>query len=280
MLKNMIIGVDLGGTKVRAGRINNGTIEDRISEPSLADQSMDETIGHLKSMIRKIMRPSVGGIGIGVPSVVDVDNGVVYNVANIPSWKEVHLKDILEEEFNIPVYVNNDCNCFVLGEKHYGKGKSYKDIVGITLGTGVGAGIIINNQLYNGSNTGAGEIGSLPYLGSNFEHYCSSEFFDTFHQINGKEAYERAERGDKEALRIWEEFGNHFGNLIQAVLYTYDPEVIILGGSIANAFPYFRESMSRRISEFPYPETIKNINIFRSDNIDISILGAASLIKK
>lgn len=122
------------------------------------------------------MCPEVAGIGVGVPSVVDSEEGIVYNVANIPSWAEVPLKRLLQERFSVPVYINNDSNCFALGVKLFGEGRKYRNLVGMTIGTGVGTGIIINGELYSGQNTGAGEIGSLPYLSHDFEHYCSSGF--------------------------------------------------------------------------------------------------------
>ena len=113
---------------------------------------LEESLTYLKAQISKMMTPQTRGIGVGVPSVLDSETGVVYNVANIPSWIEVPLKDILESEFNVPVYINNDSNCFTLGEKKFGEGRPFKHLVGVTLGTGVGAGIIINDHLYGGSN--------------------------------------------------------------------------------------------------------------------------------
>ncbi|MDR3059884.1 MAG: ROK family protein, partial [Prevotella sp.] len=155
----MRIGIDLGGTNVRMGVVNNGTIIKKIAERCKVDQPAEVVTNQLKEMLHQIMTPEVKSIGIGVPSVVDAEKGIVYNVMNIPSWKEVHLKDILEKEFNIPVFVNNDCNCFALGEYHFGEGAGQKDLVAVALGTGVGSGIIIDGKLYNGGNTGAGEIG-------------------------------------------------------------------------------------------------------------------------
>lgn len=275
----MILGIDLGGTNIRIGRILNGNILDKISAPSPAGQSLDDSLNYLKELIRKMLGEGIEGIGIGVPSVVDIDKGIVYNVNNIPSWKEVYLKDILSEEFGLPVYINNDSNCFVLGEKEYGTGREFKDIVGITLGTGVGTGVVINNTLYGGRNTGAGEIGSLPYLDATLEDYCGSGFFVHHYKTTGKDAAINAKNGDAKALGAWQEFGKHMGNLMQTVLYVYDPEVVILGGGIAEAYPFFEKDMKELMSQFPYPETIKNIQIKVSDNTDISILGAAALVK-
>ena len=125
----MTIGVDLGGTNVRCGLVENGNVVTRLSEPCCFDQPEHEVVNQIKGLIHRLINPSVTGIGIGVPSVVNELKGIVYNVMNIPSWKEVHLKDILEAEFGIPVFVNNDSNCFALGEHRCGAGKPFRNIL-------------------------------------------------------------------------------------------------------------------------------------------------------
>ena len=275
----MTIGVDLGGTSIRCGLVDSGKVITKLSEPCRSDRPENEVLEQLERLISKLINPQVKGIGIGVPSVVDMQKGIVYNVVNIPSWIEVHLKDILEAKFSLPVFVNNDSNCFALGEHDCGMGKPFRNMLGVTLGTGVGAGVIINNELYSGSNTGAGEIGCMPYLEHNYEYYCGSNFFVKFHGMTGKEAAERAAAGDAQALKIWEEFGYHIGMLVQAILYAYDPDAIVFGGSIANAYPFFSVSMREAMTTgFDYPETIKKIRILISNQGDISLLGAASLV--
>jgi glucokinase len=273
----MRIGIDLGGTNIRAGVVERGVIVDKLSAPCKAEMPEQAVINQLKEMISALLVPGIESIGVGVPSVVDVERGIVYNVANIPSWKEVHLKRLLEKAFRLPVAVNNDCNCFALGEYHFGTGKNYNDMVCLALGTGVGAGIIINGKLYTGHNAGAGEIGCLPYLAHDYEYYCSSSFFVREHGTTGKEAFEKGCAGDPHALNLWRETGVHIGNLIKAVLFTYDPQAIILGGSIANAFDFFSEKMYENLKHFPYPETVARITILRSQKEDVTLLGAAAL---
>ncbi|MDR1203301.1 MAG: ROK family protein [Tannerellaceae bacterium] len=269
----MKIGVDLGGTNIRVGRIKQGEVVKKISEPCKAHMPENEIINQLKIMISDLMAPGVESIGIGVPSVVDVEKGIVYNVANIPSWEKVYLKTILEEEFHLPVAVNNDCNCFALGEYYFGTERRYKNMVCLALGTGVGAGIIIDGKLYTGNNAGAGEIGCLPYLKQDYEYYCSSRFFQEY-GMTGKEAYETAA---DTPLPLWNEIGRHIGELIKAVLFTYDPEAIILGGSVSKAFDLFKNKMYESLNTFPYPETIEKIQIFPSHAEDIPLLGASLL---
>ena len=275
---SMRIGIDLGGTNVRAGVVDNGKIVRKIAESTKSERPEAEVLDHLKQMIHSLINPDIEGIGIGVPSVVDTRKGIVYNVANIPSWKEVHLKSILENEFHVPVAVNNDSNCFALGEYCFGEGSGYNNLVCVTFGTGVGAGLIINGKLYEGNNAGAGEIGCLPYLEYDYEYYCGSRFFSDEHGISGKTACEKGMAGDADALKLWQKAGFHIGNLLKMILYVYDPQAIILGGSISNAFNLFSSAMYESMKEFPYPGTLEKIKIIVSKNKDISLLGATALL--
>ena len=274
----MKIGVDLGGTNIRAGLMDCTELirKEKVSCPAQGSES--EVIEAVAGLIGKLVSEDVDAIGIGVPSVVDTAKGIVYNVANIPSWVEVHLKDILEERFDIPVFINNDSNCFTLGESRFGAGKEYKDMVGVTLGTGVGSGIMIGGHLYEGRNAGAGEIGCLAYLDKDFESYCSTPFFVS-HNTSGAGLAARAEAGDAEAIALWDEFGGHIGELVKAILFAYDPEAIVFGGGIAAGHPHFEKAMRRTIETFPY-ETGKDVKIFFSDNGDMAIYGASELCRK
>lgn len=273
----MRIGIDIGGTNIRMGIVDGGLIFRKIEGPTMADAPEDVILDNLSSMICKIMNTNIRGLGIGVPSVVDAGRGIVYNAVNIPSWKEVHLKDYLEKEFRVPVYVNNESNCFAFGERYYGEGTTYRDIVCVTLGTGVGAGIIIADQLYNGSNTGAGEIGSIPYLDQDYEFYCSRKFF-TQNNTTGREALNKALAGDVHMLGLWQQLGYHVGNLLKVVLFTYDPQAIIIGGGLSYGYRLFSGKMFEALSTFPYPETVKRVKVILSDKEDVNLLGAAALV--
>lgn len=273
-MKTQKIGVDLGGTNVRVGLVEEGSIRKMLSEPCKANQPEEVVIEQIAVMIKRIITPEVSQIGIGVPSVVDAEKGIVYNVVGIPSWREVHLKDKLEKRFGIPVHVDNDCNCFALGICRFSEAKQYRNVVCVALGTGVGAGLVVNGKLYRGQNTGAGEIGSLPYLDRDYEYYCSSRFF-VDRGTTGKEANERAQAGDPKALALWEEFGDHIGQLVMLILYTYDPEAIVFGGSIPNAYDFFRKAMYARIADFPYPKTVEQIKISCSEIENVGLLGAS-----
>ena len=276
----MRIGVDLGGTNMRVGLTDGSTLVNSVIEPCPSKEAEEVVINQLKRQIAQLMSEEVTSIGVGVPSVVDCQQGIVYNVANIPSWKEVHLKEILEKEFNVPVAVNNDANCFAVGVWKYGEGKGTQDMVGLTMGTGIGSGIIINGELYNGVNTGAGEIGSLPFKDADYEFYCSSRFFSDLHGDTGANFGKRAQAGDAEAVAVWNEFGENVGELIKAVLFTYAPEAIIIGGGIASAFSLFEAPMRASLESFPYPANVAATRIMPSTLPNAAILGAGALNDK
>jgi glucokinase len=274
----MVIGVDLGGTNIRAGIQHGGNVICPKREPFNTKRPLQETLFQLIEFIRPLVQHDVKGIGIGVPSVVDVEKGIVFNVANIPSWNHVPLKDILEDEFRIPVRVNNDVNCFILGEHQFGPVKGIKNVVGVSSGTGLGCGIIINNQLFNGNNCGAGEIGLLHYLDHNIEYYASGNLFRVFYNTTAEEAYQEAIKKSSQALGYWKEYGNHLAEAIKSVVYAYDPEAIVLGGSLSKAYEFFQDAMHTSLLNFSYPESIKRLKIYQSQNENVTLLGAASLI--
>ena len=271
------LGIDLGGTKIRIAKIVDQSCQTYAHSLIPKEGSEKEIINIIKKLISKLLDKSVIGIGIGVPSVVDEKLGIVYDVQNIPSWKKVFLKDILESHFNVPVFINNDVNCFSLGELYFGLGKKLDSFVGLSIGTGVAGGIIINKKLYNGSNIGAGEFGMLAYKERNYEQYCSGQFFEKICGEKGEEIYMRAIKGDLDAIKLYNTFGEHLGNLINQVIYTYDPEQIILGGSISEAYDYFKKGIQTSLKSFAYQNSISNLKIVVSEDPDIALKGAASL---
>lgn len=276
----MTIGVDLGGTNIRAG-IRSGDAVTGFRQVTLRDKdSLDSTLQQLKDLIRPLVSSEIESIGVAVPSVVDAVQGVVYNVVNIPSWERVELKAILEAEFGLPAAVENDANCFALGEYYHGKAKGLQNVIGVTLGTGVGAGLILDGKIYRGSNGGAGEVGYLNYRNRDFEFYGGSFFFAEVHGTNALDLYNEAVAGSPNALRIWEVYGMHIGNLVKSLVYAYDPDAIVFGGSITNAFDFFLPSLRETIaSHFHFPRSMERLRILQSENEHITLLGASSLVK-
>lgn len=271
------IGIDLGATNVRVARIYQNNIEQIEVEKVVDTNKASDLINQIANLIRKVDCEEVEGIGIGVPSVVGVEEGIIYDVQNIPAWDKVPLKNILEKKFNKTVHINNDANCFVLGEKCFGKGQGSHSIVGLTLGSGFGSGLILNNSLYYGANCGAGEVGMLPYEDSIFEHYCSGMFFEREFGISGTHVFEKIKIDETDAKFMYEAFGKHLGNGIKAVMHAYDPQIIILGGAIRKAYPYFKDAMYKSMKDFTYSNSLDAIKIEVSELENVSVLGAAAL---
>ncbi|MBS1948898.1 MAG: ROK family protein [Bacteroidetes bacterium] len=277
MNDKIIIGIDLGATNIRGGLVTGNVLSQIFSRKIKNDGTVEEVMDDVFFIIDKLMGKKVAGIGIGVPSVVDMEEGIVYDVQYIPSWKEVHVKKILEDRYHVPVFVNNDANCFALGEYYFGKGKTARDLIGLTIGTGLGAGIVINHRLYAGSNCGAGEFGMVGYLDHCFEYYSSGQFFANVHHADGQQVFEKAEKGDSEAKQWYAEMGMHLGNAIKMIMYAYDPSLIVFGGSVRFAYPYFSETMWQQINTFAYHKSIKKLRIEISELENSGILGAAGL---
>ena len=276
-MDNMFLGVDLGGTSFKVGRVRHATIEERTQNPVGRTVSEKDLINILYKSIDSVITPEVKGIGVGVPGVVDPIDGIIYDIQNLPGWKKIYLKKLLEERYLIPVNINNDANCFALGENYFGKGANYKNFVGLSIGTGLGMGIIIDNKLYNGVLCGAGEIGMVTYKESIIEHYAGSLFFANTYNRSAKEFSELAQKGDVMALQAFSEFGSHLGAAIKNVLYMYAPEAIVLGGSISKAYPLFEEAVNDSLKTFAYPKQIEDLKIEISDKEGLAILGAAAL---
>jgi glucokinase len=201
----------------------------------------------------------------------------VYDVQNIPSWKEVHLIELLKPHFDIPIYMNNDANCYALGEAYFGQGIECEFFVGLTIGTGLGAGIIYNKELINGSSGASGEFGILPYKEKTLEDYCSGQFFETEYGITGVEMFARAKKGDKLALDAFNVFGYHLGNAVKIIMSTVDPQRITIGGSVAQSNEFFKDKMWETIRDYSYQRSVDNIQIAFSDTNNRGMLGAASL---
>jgi glucokinase len=271
------LGIDIGGTNIRIGLVEENTVLRIESLKIKKDGSEEEIMNDLNLMIKNFLIDKIEGIGIGVPSVVDPEKGIVYDATNIPAWKEVHLKKKLESRYKIPVYVNNDANCFVMGEKYFGKVRNYRNIVGLITGTGLGSGLILNNHLYAGENCGAGEFGMIPFRDHDFEYYCSGQFFENVHGTAGETLHQKAEQGNAGALEIFSEFGANLGEVIKVIMLAVDPEIFVLGGSVSKSYKFFKDAMWESIKKFVYGHTADKIKIEVSETNHIAILGAAAL---
>lgn len=272
-----LIGVDLGGTNVRAGRVRSGELEAVEARRIPAGGSVDEVMKAIGDVIDAVWTADVAALGIGVPSVVDVETGVVYDVQNIPSWTEVPVQARLEARYDRPVRVNNDANCFALGEYYFGQGKGHDDMIGLIVGTGFAGGVILGGRLYSGPNCGAGEFGMMPYLDGVYEDYCSGPFFERAYATPGAVLFERAQAGGEDALAAFDAFGRHLGQALKAILYAYDPTTIVLGGSVRKAYRFYRDAAWEVLDTFAYRRSLARLTITVSDRDHVGVLGAAAL---
>ncbi len=275
--KTALIGVDLGGTNIRAGVVEKHEIKEVSRGLIPKTENPKDVVNSLIDVVKKIFNDSVAGIGIGVPGLVDQNSGLIYELTNIPSWQNIELGKILRNEFGVPVYVNNDANCFATGECYYGAGKKFTDFVGLITGTGLGAGIISNRKLLSGKNCGAGEFGAVPYLEHDLEVYASGKFFKHFYQKDAYNLFQDATQGNESAKIIFQEYGKHLGMTIKVIVAALNPQAVLIGGGVSNAFEFYQKSMWAEIGNFQLPKSVESLVIEPSTLPEIAILGAAGL---
>lgn len=270
------IGIDLGGTSIKGGRVESGKIVSNEVFPVNSDGTRESIFSDICDLIGKLWTVQVEGIGFAAPAVIDFETGTIYGLANIPQFNEFAIQKALEAKFPVQVKLQNDANCFVLGEKHFGEAKGYQNIVGLITGTGTGAGLIIDGKLHNGEHLGAGELGMIPYLDGCYEDYCSGQFFTSNYQVSGEEMARRALNGDAEALVAFHHYGLHLGSLINLTCYVLDPQIIVIGGSVSKSFEWYESSLAEAMKKFYFDHQVKVI-VKPSKSPDIAIYGAVGL---
>jgi len=258
----LAIGIDFGGTTVKVGVVFRSSIIDHA--PPIATQEFDEPGELIDAMVRVVedlraRHPDIGAIGIGMPGFVDFDQGYVYNLTNVRGWVGIQLKKIFEEKTGLPVSVENDANCMAYAEWKRGAGRGRKHIVCMSLGTGVGGGIIANGQLIRGARFGAGEIGqtSIDYQGKtgNYGNLGALEDYIGNNEITARAVQDyatagiersanectpaalaiSAHKGDEVALKIWDDVGRMLATAAMNCCWLLNPEAIIIGGGVARA---------------------------------------------
>ncbi|MDA3893926.1 MAG: ROK family protein [Salinivirgaceae bacterium] len=277
MTKKTYVGVDIGGTSIVAGLMVDRKIEKTCNIPTMGIQPLDIILKQLFNAIDEVINKDVAGIGVGCPGFIDADAGKIVNINNIPAFKGINLKKLISDKYNLPVFINNDANCFVLGETYFGAAKAYKHVLGITLGTGLGGGVVINKKVYAGLHGAAGEIGCIPFRNGIIEDFCSSKFFSDNYSATGYELYNRAETGDPDALTAFAEMGRNLGWLLNNVMYVLAPEIIVIGGSIAGAFKYIEPGIKAELSKFLFEDIRNNIVIKPAEIENAGLMGAAAL---
>jgi glucokinase len=319
LIDQWIVGVDLGGTTTKLAFINmNGEIVHKWEIPT--DNSnegqnittnialtIEEKLNELGSSKSKLL-----GIGMGAPGPVNYKTGVILNVVNL-GWKDNYpLKDRLEAATSLPVLIENDANCAALGEMWCGAGEGAKDLVCVTLGTGVGGGVIAAGNIVQGINGAAGEIGhitAIPYGGAPcncgktgcLETVASAtgivrlaneelasgggngllvEKLAESGKITAKDVFDSARNGDVLAMKVLNEVTFQLGFILAGIANTLNPEKIILGGGVSKAGSILLDSVRENFAKFAFSAVRESTKITLATlGNDAGVTGAAWLIK-
>ncbi|MHB8581027.1 MAG: ROK family protein [Ignavibacteriaceae bacterium] len=299
MKDRILIGVDFGGTKILTGAMSEKG--DILCEPvKVPTNGNDEPVKIIKSITDSIELifqrigssiSDVIGIGMGVTGPLDMKNGTILECPQLPTLHFFPLRQTIHDYFALPVYMNNDANCLIYGETLFGCGVGKNNVVGFTLGTGIGCAIIIDRKILNGFTESAGEIWLSPYRTGTIEDFVSGAGVSKIYkeicgqtqsaELSEKTALEialMAENGDPEALLTWEEFGKHLAVAISWSINLIDPEIIILGGSITNAFKFFSSSLEKNLRKQICPTPAEKTKIELAElGANAGFIGAASL---
>lgn len=304
-MKNITAGIDVGGTNVKLGLIDDtGLIiarsrlaaKDYIADPAGLIQAMAESMIDLLSRHQINVR-YVKGIGIGLPGLVDPVKGLVIFLPNMPGWKNIALKKEMERRLSVPVFLDNDVNVITLGEWRFGAGAGARDMIGITLGTGVGGGLILNGALYRGPGFAAGELGHIPvnmkgpkcgcpsfacleaYVG-NARLQKRGEALLRRKNIALEDIFALAKAGDERALRFWDEAGEYIGSALVGVVNMLNPSRIVIGGGVSHNARFLFPAIRRQIRSRAMPVQAKMTKVVRAKlGDDAGLIGARVLVE-
>ena len=274
--KRNYIGVDIGGTSMIAARFSESEILDRSEVATGAGRPADEIVDSLAGAIDRVITGDVVGIGIGMPGFMDTKSGEILLINNIPSFRGFSVKQAVEKKFGLPVLQNNDANCFALGEAWFGAGKGYDNLVGVTLGTGLGGGIIINRRIHTGLVGGAGELGCFPFKGGIVEDFCSAALFRNKYNKTGEELYKEALNGNRESIMVFDELARNIGEMLNVVMYILAPEAFVIGGSVARAWEFLEKPLREELDKFPVELISKKVDLVPARLDNAGLYGAAA----
>ena len=293
MVEKAMLGVDLGGTKISCGLVSaRGEILGKpYTIPTGGKDSEEAIIKRIFSAIEKALKlarltiTDISGIGIGATGPLDMKEGVILECPFLPTLNYFPLRKTIHEKFKLPVFLDNDANCFTLGECFFGAGREQKVVLGYTLGTGLGCAIVISKNIYRGATQHACEIWPSPYQNETIEDFVSGRgISQIYKEFSGekKSALEIAQfayQGDKSAKQTWEQFGEHLAYAISWGINTIDPDIVILGGSIANAFDLFAPAMERFLRKYLCPLPAEKTKVVKAQLGDhAGLMGAACLL--
>ncbi len=256
-----VIGIDFGGTSVKLAVLQGEelltTVHRIRTQEFVGSSALIEKIVEVITEIRKEF-PGVAAVGIGVPGAVDYERGITYNLTNVEGWNDVALRDILAKKTGLPCVLDNDANCMAFAEWKYGAAEGTENAVCVTLGTGVGGGLILNGGVYRGATHAAGEIGQMsvdyrgvpgPYGNSGaLERYIGNkqitDLAAEMYRAAGKEVPDPhtpdaiaklANEGDETAIAVWNKVAEYLANCLMSIVYLLNPEAIVIGGGVSEA---------------------------------------------
>ncbi|MBL8012333.1 MAG: ROK family protein [Candidatus Omnitrophica bacterium] len=299
-----VIGVDVGGTNIKLGladaRLNvidrtKFATECFASDPTFL---INEIAKQISSLIERnaISDRNISGIGIGLPGIVDHSKGIVRFLPNISGWKDIPLKKILEKKLGIRACLENDVNLIALGEWKFGAGRKVENMVCMTLGTGVGSGLILNGSLYRGYSFSAGELGHIPineegpvcgcgsygclesYVGNKRLVLRASEMIND-PDISLEKMHALAKKGNRTALKFWDEAATHIGHALVGVVNMLNPQRIVIGGGVSNNHEFLFKTIHAVIQKKAMKVPASVVKIVRAQlGNDAGILGAHVLV--
>ena len=300
-----ILGIDLGGTKIAAAVFDqeHRRISGVHAMPTMANQPAKLTLMNLKRVISQATRSagvegSPAAVGMGSPGPFDLAEGRL-DADTLPNLRGFPIGQFVAEELGAPLYLENDANCFALAEALVGEGKGEEIVVGLTVGTGFGCGLVVGGRIQRGSSGNAGEVSHCRVSGGSFDDMLSGGGVQRFYErVTGRaedslSAFDRgltiqedtpspkrigdmAEAGDPEAVETWEIFGRAFGEALGMIVAIVDPSVCVVGGSVARRFSLFQPALELSIKEFIAPEAADALAVkpSRLDNT-AGVVGAA-----
>ena len=308
------IGIDIGGMSIKGAAVDsNGRVYEKFSMPFVKGEPGEVTIRKLAEIVKEYIAANglegkIAGIGIGSPGSLDVKNGIV-NYANNLGWNELPVAKLMQEVLPYPVRLTNDANAACLGEAKYGAGKSYETIIMLTLGTGVGGGIIINGKLFEGNEGKGGELGHTVIVVDGepctcgrkgcLEAYASAsalirETKKAMHSnkrslmwkispdielVNGKLPFEAAKQGDATAIKVLDDYVKYLGEGILNYCNIFRPNVIVLSGGVANAGEFLFSRLNNYVKERNYGyKSTPEVKVVPAElGYDSGKIGAAAL---
>jgi glucokinase len=304
---SLVFAVDLGGTHLRAALVNDtGRILRQLKQETPKGDSADCIINALANAAEQWSgeKQRVVATSIMVPGAVDTDKAVVLQAPNLPSLVNFGLKAALEQRLGWPVFLENDANAAAVGEMWLGAARGCRDVMSVTLGTGVGGGVIFDGELWRGSHGSAGEIGHTtvdPFSGLKckcgntgcLELFASAtaivrmtrenlSFFSgtrlTSGDLTAEQVYQAGREGDELALAVFKRFGMYLGIGLANIINLIDPQIIVITGGAANGWDLFATEMYRQVEERAFRTTAQQVKIARAECGDnAGLLGAARL---